>query len=317
MFEVLLVTGGAGFIGSNFVQHMLLEHENLKIINLDKLTYAANLDNLAAIAHDSRYQFVEGDICDADLVDQLMAKVDGVVHFAAESHVDRSIADPGVFAHTNVVGTQVLLEAARRHKIVRYLQVSTDEVYGSLGSTGYFTEQTPLAPNSPYSASKASADLFVRAYHETFGMPVLITRCSNNYGPYQHDEKLIPTLIRKALQNEPLPIYGDGKNVRDWLHVEDHCRAIDLVLHEGRIGEVYNVGGHNEWANIDIARLVLNELGRPESLIAYVEDRLGHDRRYAIDPAKIQGELRWEPKWKFETGIKQVIAHYVKRYADL
>ncbi len=315
MFDVLLVTGGAGFIGSNFIRYMLLRHEHLRIINLDKLTYAANLDNLAGITHASRYEFVQGDICDDKLVDQLMAKVNGVVHFAAESHVDRSITDPGVFAHTNVVGTQVLLEAARRHNVIRYLQVSTDEVYGTLGATGYFTEQTPLAPNSPYSASKASADLFVRAYHETYGLPVVITRCSNNYGSYQHDEKLIPTLIRKALRNEPLPIYGDGENVRDWLHVEDHCAAIDLVLYEGRIGEVYNVGGHNEWSNIDIARLVLKELGKPDSLISYVEDRLGHDRRYAIDPVKLQGELGWQPRWNFETGIKQVMAYYVKRYS--
>lgn len=314
MYDVLLVTGGAGFIGSNFIQHMLWHYPETKIINLDKLTYAANLDNLATVINDARYEGIQGDICDAALVDTLMAKVDAVVHFAAESHVDRSIADPGVFAQTNVVGTQVLLEAARRHGIARFLQVSTDEVYGSLGATGYFTEKTPLAPNSPYSASKAGADLFVRAYYETYGLPVVITRCSNNYGPYQHDEKLIPTLVRHALHNESLPIYGDGKNVRDWLHVEDHCKAIALVLQEGRIGEVYNVGGHNEWANIDIARLILQHLGKSESLIAYVEDRLGHDRRYAIDPTKMSRELGWKPTWTFEKGIEQVIAYYVNRY---
>ena len=314
MYNTILVTGGAGFIGANFVLYLREKYPDSMIINLDKLTYAADLRHLAPLAGDANYQFVQGDITDAMLVDQLVARADAIVHFAAESHVDRSIADPGVFAMTNVVGTQVLLEAARRHGIKRYLQVSTDEVYGSLGATGYFTEQTPLAPNSPYSASKASADLFVRAYYETFGLPVVITRCSNNYGRFQHDEKLIPTLIRKALRDESLPIYGDGLNVRDWLHVEDHCRAIDLVLHQGRLGEVYNVGGHNEWTNIEIAKLILRELGKPESLISYVEDRLGHDRRYAIDPTKLQDELGWTPTWTFATGIVQVIQYFVERY---
>ncbi|MCY0903172.1 MAG: dTDP-glucose 4,6-dehydratase, partial [Firmicutes bacterium] len=289
------MTGGAGFIGCNFLRYMLREHPDVSIINLDLLTYAGNRDAIRDLESDRRYEFVHGDIADGVLVDGLVARVDAVINFAAESHVDRSIADPGVFVRTNVLGTQVLLDAARRHGVARYLQISTDEVYGSLGPTGYFTEETPLAANSPYSASKAGADLLVRAYHETFGLPALITRCSNNYGPYQHDEKLIPTLIRKALANEPLPLYGDGQNVRDWLFVEDHCRAIDTVLQQGRVGEVYNVGGHNEWHNLDIAKLILERLGKPESLITFVQDRLGHDRRYAIDAGKMERELSWKP----------------------
>ncbi|MCY0876434.1 MAG: dTDP-glucose 4,6-dehydratase [Firmicutes bacterium] len=315
MFTKLLVTGGAGFIGCNFIHYMREKHPDVAIVNLDALTYAANPASLERVAQEPGYTFVEGDIADAGTVEQAMSGVDAVVHFAAESHVDRSIADPGVFVRTNVLGTQVLLEAARRHQVQRFLQVSTDEVYGSLEATGFFTEDTPLAANSPYSASKAGADLMVRAYHETYGLPTLITRCSNNYGPYQHDEKLIPTLIRKALADEPLPLYGDGRNVRDWLFVEDHCRAIDTVLHTGRVGQVYNVGGHNEWRNLDIAKLILARLGKPESLIAFVEDRLGHDRRYAIDASKMAQELGWMPQVQFEQGIVATVDWYVKRYA--
>ncbi|KUO94904.1 dTDP-glucose 4,6-dehydratase [Ferroacidibacillus organovorans] len=315
MVSRLLVTGGAGFIGCHFIRMMLETHSDLHIVNLDALTYAANREALRSFDGHPRYTFVQGDITDAVLVDRLMQQVDGVVNFAAESHVDRSIADPGIFVKTNVLGTQVLLDAARQHGVKRYLQVSTDEVYGTLGAKGYFTEETPLAANSPYSASKAGADLMVRAYHETFGLPTLITRCSNNYGPYQHDEKLIPTLIRKALRDEPLPIYGDGLNVRDWLFVEDHCRAIDLVLREGTVGQVYNVGGHNEWKNIEIARLILKTLGKPETLISYVDDRLGHDRRYAIDAKKMQDVFGWVPDVTFEQGILSTIAWYVEHYA--
>jgi len=312
----ILVTGGAGFIGSNFIHYLLTHHEDVSIVNLDNLTYAANLDHLRAVEGDPRYAFVKGDICDAALIERLMKDVQAVVHFAAESHVDRSIADPGVFAQTNVLGTQVLLEAARRFGIARYVQVSTDEVYGSLGPQGLFTETSPLAANSPYSASKAGADLLVRAYHETYGLPALITRCSNNYGRFQHDEKLIPTLIRKALADEPLPIYGDGENVRDWLHVEDHCRAIDLVLQKGQAGEVYNVGGRNEWRNVEIAKLILRALDKPESLLTFVQDRLGHDQRYAIDATKIEQTLGWQAEVPFEVGIAQTVAWYVAKYNE-
>jgi len=315
VYKRILVTGGAGFIGCNFLRYMLREHTDVSIINLGLLTYAGNRDAIRDLESDRRYEFVHGDIADGVLVDGLVARVDAVINFAAESHVDRSIADPGVFVRTNVLGTQVLLDAARRHGVARYLQISTDEVYGSLGPTGYFTEETPLAANSPYSASKAGADLLVRAYHETFGLPALITRCSNNYGPYQHDEKLIPTLIRKALANEPLPLYGDGQNVRDWLFVEDHCRAIDTVLQQGRVGEVYNVGGHNEWHNLDIAKLILERLGKPESLITFVQDRLGHDRRYAIDAGKMERELSWKPQVQFEQGIVATVDWYIRQYA--
>ncbi len=314
MYNKILVTGGAGFIGSNFIRYMLKVHNSMQIVNLDLLTYAGNVDNLADVASDGRYTFVKGDICDSNLVGELVQGVDAVINFAAESHVDRSIANPDVFVRTNVLGTQVLLEASRRHQIKRYFQISTDEVYGTLGATGYFVETTPLAPNSPYSASKASADFFVRAYHETYGLPTVITRCSNNYGPYQYPEKLIPALIFKAMHDEPLPIYGDGKNVRDWLHVEDHCRAIDRVLHDGRDGEVYNVGGNNEWANIDIAKLILKKLGKSESLISYVKDRLGHDRRYAIDASKIRTELSWEPEVTFEQGLADTVDFYVREF---
>lgn len=307
----LLITGGAGFIGSCFVRYMLKNHPDYKIINLDALTYAGNLDNLKDIETNPNYSFVHGNICDKQLVDSLMSQVDACVNFAAESHVDRSITGPEIFIQTNVGGTLNLLEMAKKHKISRYLQVSTDEVYGTLGKTGYFTETTPLAPNSPYSASKASADMLVRAYYETYKMPVLTTRCSNNYGPYQFPEKLIPLFISNLLKGEKVPVYGDGMNIRDWLYVYDHCSAIDTVLHKGRLGEVYNIGGNNEKANIEITKLLIKELGRDESSIKYVEDRLGHDRRYAIDSSKIQNELGWHPSVTFEEGIKITIDWYL------
>lgn len=307
----LLVTGGAGFIGSCFVRYMLKNHPDYKIINLDALTYAGNLDNLKDVESNANYSFVHGNICDKQLVDSLMSQVDACVNFAAESHVDRSITGPEIFIQTNVGGTLNLLEMAKKHKISRYLQVSTDEVYGTLGKTGYFTETTPLAPNSPYSASKASADMLVRAYYETYKMPVLTTRCSNNYGPYQFPEKLIPLFISNLLKGEKVPVYGDGMNIRDWLYVYDHCSAIDTVLHKGRIGEVYNIGGNNEKANIEITKLLIKELGKDESSIKYVEDRLGHDRRYAIDSSKIQKELGWHPSVTFEEGIKITIDWYL------
>lgn len=307
----LLVTGGAGFIGSCFVRYMLKNHPDYKIINLDALTYAGNLDNLKDVESNANYSFVHGNICDKQLVDSLMSQVDACVNFAAESHVDRSITGPEIFIQTNVGGTLNLLEMAKKHKISRYLQVSTDEVYGTLGKTGYFTETTPLAPNSPYSASKASADMLVRAYYETYKMPVLTTRCSNNYGPYQFPEKLIPLFISNLLKGEKVPVYGDGMNIRDWLYVYDHCSAIDTVLHKGRLGEVYNIGGNNEKANIEITKLLIKELGKDESSIKYVEDRLGHDRRYAIDSSKIQKELGWHPSVTFEEGIKITIDWYL------
>ena len=307
----LLVTGGAGFIGSCFVRYMLKNHPDYKIINLDALTYAGNLDNLKDVETNPNYSFVHGNICDKQLVDSLMSQVDACVNFAAESHVDRSITGPEIFIQTNVGGTLNLLEMAKKHKISRYLQVSTDEVYGTLGKTGYFTETTPLAPNSPYSASKASADMLVRAYYETYKMPVLTTRCSNNYGPYQFPEKLIPLFISNLLKGEKVPVYGDGMNIRDWLYVYDHCSAIDTVLHKGRLGEVYNIGGNNEKANIEITKLLIKELGKDESSIKYVEDRLGHDRRYAIDSSKIQKELGWHPSVTFEEGIKITIDWYL------
>lgn len=307
----ILVTGGAGFIGSNFVLYMLKNYPDCQIINLDALTYAGNLENLKSVENNPNYRFVKGSITDSALVEGLAAEgLDGIINFAAESHVDRSIADPGIFVETNIKGTQVLLEAAKKYKVGRYLQVSTDEVYGSLGPDGYFTETTPLAPNSPYSASKTGADLLVRAYHETFGLDAVITRCSNNYGPYQFPEKLIPLIISNALEDKPLPVYGDGMNIRDWLHVEDHCAAIALAFFQGKSGEVYNVGGHNERTNITIVKTILGILGKPESLITYVKDRLGHDRRYAIDPAKIEAELGWKPKYTFETGIKETVEWY-------
>ncbi len=310
--KTILVTGGAGFIGSNFVRYMLRTHA-YRIINLDKLTYAGNLENLADVESHPNYTFIKGDICDRLLVEKIFTEenVDTVVNFAAESHVDRSILGAKVFVETNVLGTQTLLDAAKTFGVEKFLQVSTDEVYGTLGETGYFTEETPLAPNSPYSASKAGADFLVRAYHETFSMPTLITRCSNNYGPYQFPEKLIPLMIANALNDKPLPVYGDGLNVRDWLYVEDHCRAIDIVLHKGKFGEVYNIGGHNEKCNIDIVKLILHKLGKPESLITFVKDRPGHDRRYAIDASKIERELGWTPQETFETGIEKTIKWYL------
>jgi dTDP-glucose 4,6-dehydratase len=323
----LLITGGLGFIGSNLVRHLLTAYPTYTIINLDAITYAGHQENLADLQGNPRYKFVQGKIQDPKLIDELVSgrrfgRIDGIINLAAESHVDRSISDPAIFVETNVLGTQVLLEAAYRHGKtstgnghdgtfnIRYLQVSTDEVYGSLGPTGLFTEETPLAPNSPYSASKAGADLLCRAYFHTFAFPALITRCSNNYGPFQHPEKLIPLFITNLLNQRQVPVYGDGLNVRDWLHVEDHCRAIDAVFHNGKPGDVYNIGGNNERTNMQITKLVLKELGKDESYIKYVQDRLGHDRRYAIDSSKIQEELGWTPKHTFETGIRETIAWY-------
>lgn len=330
----ILVTGGAGFIGSNFIQYILDDQKDVVLlVNLDLLTYAGNLENLKAVESDPRYHFVRGDIRDKALVESLFCEYafDTVVHFAAESHVDRSIVDPEIFLTTNIVGTQTLLDAAKRHwktepdnkfsrtyrPGVRYLQVSTDEVYGALGKTGMFQETTPIAPNSPYSASKASADMMVRAYYQTYGLPVNITRCSNNYGPYQFPEKLIPLMIHNAQTDKPLPVYGDGMQIRDWLHVADHCAAIATVLEKGVVGEIYNIGGNNEKANIEIVRLILSELGKPESLITYVQDRPGHDRRYAIDNTKITTELGWKPAYTFEQGIHETIQWYLKNQAWL
>lgn len=307
----LLVTGGAGFIGSCFVRHILNKHKGYKVINLDALTYAGNIENLDDIKENPDYTFVKGNICDRNLVRDLIKEVDCVVNFAAESHVDNSIKHPEIFIETNVQGTLNLLQASRECGVERYLQVSTDEVYGTLGKTGYFYETTPLAPNSPYSASKAGADMLVRAYFETYKLPVLNTRCSNNYGPYQYPEKLIPFFISRLLKGEKVPVYGDGMNVRDWLYVYDHCEAIDTVLHKGRVGEVYNIGGHNEKTNMEITRLILNAMGKDEGSIEYVADRLGHDRRYAISNDKITSELGWKPSVTFEEGIKLTIDWYL------
>ena len=307
----LLVTGGAGFIGSCFVRHILNKYPDYQIINIDALTYCGNLANLKDVEKNPNYKFVHGNICDKKLTRELISQVDCVVNFAAESHVDNSIKNPEIFIETNVQGTLNLLQASKEIGIERYLQVSTDEVYGTLGMTGYFYETTPLAPNSPYSASKASADMLVRAYYETYKMPVLTTRCSNNYGPYQYPEKLIPFFISRLLRGEKVPVYGDGLNVRDWLYVYDHCAAIDTVLHKGRIGEVYNIGGHNEKTNIEITRLILEAMGKDESSIEYVQDRLGHDRRYAISNDKITSELGWKPSVTFEEGIKMTIDWYL------
>lgn len=308
----ILVTGGAGFIGSCFIRHELKKHPDYKIINLDALTYCGNLENLKDVDYNVNYGFIHGNICDRKLVRELVAEVDYVVNFAAESHVDNSIKKPEIFIKTNIQGTLNLLQACKDLGIERYLQVSTDEVYGSLGKTGYFYETTPLAPNSPYSATKASADLLVRAYHETYGVPTLNTRCSNNYGPYQYPEKLIPFFISKLLKDEKVPVYGDGLNVRDWLYVYDHCEAIDVVLHKGKIGEVYNIGGHNEKTNLEITHIILDAMGKDESSIEYVQDRLGHDRRYAISNDRITKELGWEPSVTFEEGIKMTIDWYLK-----
>jgi len=307
----LLVTGGAGFIGSCFVRHELKKHPDYKIINLDALTYCGNIENLRDVENNPNYKFVHGNICDRKLVRELVAESDCVINFAAESHVDNSIKHPEIFIETNVQGTLNLLQASKEIGVERYLQVSTDEVYGSLGKTGYFYETTPISPNSPYSASKASADMLVRAYRETYGLPTLNTRCSNNYGPYQYPEKLIPFFISQLLKGEKVPVYGDGLNVRDWLYVYDHCEAIDIVLHKGKLGEVYNIGGHNEKTNMEITHLILDAMGKDESSIKYVEDRLGHDRRYAIANDKITSELGWEPSITFEEGIKITIDWYL------
>jgi dTDP-glucose 4,6-dehydratase len=308
----LLVTGGAGFIGSNFVLHMLRKYPEYRIVNLDKLTYAGNLENLREVESDPRHIFCQGDICDSDLVLELLRRysVEAVVNFAAESHVDRSILEASAFVRTNVQGTGVLLEAAKRHPLKKFVQISTDEVYGSLGPEGKFTESMPLHPNSPYAASKAAADLLGLAYHHTFGVPLVITRCSNNYGPYQFPEKLIPLMIINAMTGRPLPVYGDGGNIRDWIHVLDHCDAVDDVLHKGNDGEIYNIGGGSELRNIDLVKLILEHLGKPESLISFVEDRPGHDRRYANDTGKIQQELGWRPRYAFEAGIAETIRWY-------
>ncbi len=321
----LLVTGGAGFIGSNFIRHILKEHPDWHVVNLDKLTYAGNLANLKDVEADPRYSFVKGDIANRELVDKLFreGKFDVVVNFAAESHVDRSILDPSPFIETNIKGTQVLLEAARTYPVKRFIQISTDEVYGSLGETGKFTEESPLRPNSPYAASKAAADLLCRAYHKAYGIPVIITRSSNNYGPYQFPEKLIPLMIRNALLGKPLPVYGEGENVRDWLYVEDNCRAIDLVLQKGRTGEVYNIGGSCEKRNIEVVEMIckiLEELApqiphRPlRTLITFIKDPRGaaHDFRYALDCTKIKEELGWEPRVDFEEGLRRTVQWYLE-----
>jgi dTDP-glucose 4,6-dehydratase len=309
----VLITGGAGFIGSNFIRYFLAHHPDASVVNFDKLTYAGNLENLADVEGDPRYHFVRGDICERAGVEAAMKEyaIDTVVHFAAESHVDRSILGSSVFIQTNVLGTHVLLDVSRQLGVGRFIHISTDEVYGSLGPRGKFTETTPLHPNSPYSASKASSDLLALAYEHTYGLPVVITRCSNNYGPYQFPEKLIPLMITNAINDKPLPVYGDGLNVRDWLHVSDHCAAIDVVLQKGKVGEVYNIGGNNEWKNIDIVELILKHLGKPESLITFVKDRPGHDRRYAMDATKITNELTWTPAYTFEKGIEETVHWYV------
>ncbi len=312
----ILVTGGAGFIGGNFVHYMLKKYPNYEIVCLDKLTYAGNLSTLEGVMDNKNFTFCKGDIADSEFVDKLFVehKFDIVVNFAAESHVDRSIENPQIFLITNIIGTQVLMDACRKYGNIRYHQVSTDEVYGDLPLDRpdlFFKEDTPIHTSSPYSSSKAGADLLVLAYYRTFGLPVTVSRCSNNYGPYHFPEKLIPLMISRALANESLPVYGNGLNVRDWLYVEDHCRAIDLIIHKGKIGEVYNVGGHNEKSNIDIVKTILKLLGKSEDLITFVEDRKGHDMRYAIDPTKIHNDLGWLPETKFEDGIKKTIDWYL------
>lgn len=316
----ILVTGGAGFIGGNFVLYMVNTYPNDTIVNLDLLTYAGNLETLKSVEGKPNYRFVQGDIADFAFIDQLFEheKFDAVVNFAAESHVDRSIKDPGIFVRTNVLGTQVLLDASRKHGVKRYHQVSTDEVYGDLPLDRpelFFTEETPIHTSSPYSASKAGADLLCLAYHRTFKLPVTVSRCSNNYGPYHFPEKLIPLMISRALNDQSLPVYGKGENVRDWLHVQDHCTAIDLILRNGRIGEVYNIGGHNERTNLEVVKTILKALNKPETLIQYVTDRAGHDLRYAIDPTKIETELGWKAHYTFDTGIQQTIQWYLDNKA--
>jgi len=310
----ILVTGGAGFIGSNFVRYMIRKYHNYNIINYDALTYSGNLNNLRDVEGTLNYTFVKGEIQNRELIEQAMRKykIDAVINFAAESHVDRSITSPTLFYDTNVLGVVVLLEAIRKYKNIKFIQISTDEVYGSLGNEGIFSENTPLSPSSPYSSSKASADLITLSYHKTYGMDINITRCSNNYGPYQHPEKLIPLMITKALEERELPIYGDGGNIRDWLHVYDHCTAIDLVLHKGQNGEVYNIGGNNEKKNIEVVKKILHKLKKPESSIDFVQDRLGHDWRYAINANKITKELGWNPTYRFEDGLEETIQWYIE-----
>jgi dTDP-glucose 4,6-dehydratase len=311
--KTILITGGCGFIGSNFIHYMLARYPDYRIINLDILTYCGNLDNLCEVAERPTISFVKGDIADRETVRGILRKgVDAVVNFAAESHVDRSIEDPNIFLRTNVLGTQVLMDEAREAGVSRFVQISTDEVYGSLGASGAFTEDTPLKPNSPYAASKAAADLMARAYIETYGIDAVITRCSNNYGRYQFPEKLIPLMISNALEGRELPVYGDGLNVRDWIYVEDHCEAIDVILHKGVKGEVYNIGGASERTNLEVIKTILHTLGKPESLIRFVKDRPGHDRRYAMDFSKLKKELGWQPRVTFEQGIQQTIAWYVE-----
>ncbi|MBY0527450.1 MAG: dTDP-glucose 4,6-dehydratase [Gemmataceae bacterium] len=312
----LVITGGCGFIGSNFIRHILSADPAVSVVNFDCLTYAGNLANLADLADHPRYRFVKGDVTDRDAMRKVVsAGVDGIIHFAAESHVDRSIHDSGPFIHTNVGGTQVLLDVAKEFKVPRYLQVSTDEVYGTLGATGLFTEETPLAPNSPYAASKAASDLLVRSYVHTFHLPALITRCSNNYGPYQFPEKMLPLFITNLLRDEPVPVYGDGMQVRDWIHVRDHSAAIWRVWQAGRVGEVYNIGGRCEKANIDLTHTLLDVMGKPRTLIRHVQDRPGHDRRYAIDCAKMERELGWTPQVPFADGLRETVRWYVE-HAD-
>ena len=313
----VLITGGAGFIGSNFIHYILSKYNDYQVINLDKLTYAANLENLKDIEDNKNYRFIHGDIADQEFIFKLLEneKFDIVINFAAESHVDNSILNPQIFTITNILGTQVLLDACRKYNIKRFHQVSTDEVYGELpldDKSILFTEKTPLNPSSPYSASKASADMLVKSYYRTYSLPITISRCSNNYGPYQHLEKLIPLMISKAINNDNLHVYGNGLNVRDWLHVYDHCTAIDLIIHEGKIGEIYNIGGNNEKSNIDVVKIILKELGKSEKLIKYVNDRPGHDLRYAIDSTKIKTTLNWKPVYSFEKGILDTIKWYTK-----
>ena len=315
----ILITGGAGFIGANFVHYILNKYDDYKVFNLDKLTYAANLDNLSSIVNNNNYIFIKGDICNKEFIENLFKKenFDIVVNFAAESHVDRSISDPSIFINTNVVGTQILLDACKKYNVSRFHQVSTDEVYGDLPldrSDLLFNENNNINPSSPYSASKASADLIVKAYYKTFNLPVTISRCSNNYGKFQHEEKLIPLMIKRALNNDKLPVYGNGLNVRDWLHVYDHCSAIDLIIHEGKVGEIYNVGGNNEKSNIEIVKEILATLGKSEELIYYVKDRKGHDLRYAINSLKLQNELNWKPKYSLDEGLKETINWYKNYY---
>lgn len=307
----ILVTGGAGFIGSNFIKYILKKHRNYQVINLDFLTYAGNLNNLLDIEKNKNYQFIYGDICNENLVEKILTNdVEIIVNFAAESHVDRSIDDSSIFIQTNIMGTQVLLDAAKKYGIRKFIQISTDEVYGTLGKQGYFSEKSPLAANNPYAASKAGADLLVRSYYNTYGLPVIITRSSNNYGPYQNKEKLIPLLINNAYRNKELPIYGDGLQIRDWIHVQDHCLAIDLVISQGEAGEIYNIGANNERTNLEIAQMILDYMDKPHNLIRFVSDRPGHDRRYAIDSKKIKEQLAWKSEYSFEKGLKETIDWY-------